>query len=377
MRSPVILVSCVFLFSCRDAPRSESATVTSPHRLSGGACHECAAVVTPVVTLGIGSPDTLDLFVRASVGRMASGHWLAGPTARGDMLLEFDSIGTFVRSYGRHGRGPGEFSWIAGFVTDSSGTTVIDGVQRRLTRFDIKGHVRRAVQVDVAPTGPVRPLTGGRYLVASIEPTPDRFGLFVHVIDSFGAIRHSFLDQTQVGRAYGMMSMFRYFTQAPTPDFWIGHHTEPLLEHWALDGKLLDTLRVRWDWFPGTLDDPLGREDQARPFPWLMGIQYLPGDSIVILVVRRARPEWSAQRGPAVAAEHEVPPLTPSQLERFVENRIEFVDVRTHTLVGGFTLPGVPTTLTARGELVQSWEDPDGGVELHVATVQLRSQHEF
>lgn len=365
----VLLATTAAYAGCQDRPAGESEVRS--HSLDSGTCNHCTAVITPIVSLGGLGGDSVDLYEHATVVRLRSGHWIAGPTVRGEALVEFDSLGRFVRSIGRHGAGPGEFGFIAGFAVGADGeVAVVDAGARRLTIFNTDWTVRAITRIDAAPTGQMFESTDRSFVVGSIMPTPARFGAYVYGLNAAGEVVREYPDQFTGPGIHSPLSQFRVLAGEPGTDrFWVAHHTEPLFEHWLLNGEIVDTLRIDWRWFPGTTSDPLGREDQAPPFPWIQGLYASPDGNLLVLV-RRAKSGW--KRGSALARiNREQGVLTPRQLEAYVETRLEWVDPMKRTSLGGVTVSGLPARLTPNGELVQADENRDGGTTLTVYQIEF------
>lgn len=87
--------------------------------------------------LGSSEPDSPELFgeiADVEIGPAGEIYVLDGQALQ---VRVFDSTGTFLRSFGRRGSGPGELSWPGGMALDTAGTLwVVDFGNRRYQGFD-------------------------------------------------------------------------------------------------------------------------------------------------------------------------------------------------------------------------------------------------
>jgi hypothetical protein len=106
----------------------------------------------PVLEIGKGEGDQEQVFTRIVQARaLSGGELIVADRATSDFRI-FDSTGGFVRRFGGHGSGPGEFRDLAWAAVDSSGSvTVYDGTLRRLSRFSDEGVLQRVIPVPSAP----------------------------------------------------------------------------------------------------------------------------------------------------------------------------------------------------------------------------------
>ncbi len=69
----------------------------------------------------------------------------------------FDSKGKLLRTFGRRGQGPGEFSGPGGIKVMPDGVLVVsDVLSRRITYFNLKGKFLKTVSVNTLPQGSIR-----------------------------------------------------------------------------------------------------------------------------------------------------------------------------------------------------------------------------
>jgi hypothetical protein len=72
--------------------------------------------------------------------------------ARSHSLLFLDESARLIRSYGRFGRGPGEFAWITALFRHDDEVAVWDIQNRRVSLLAADGHYLRSVTLPVNPS---------------------------------------------------------------------------------------------------------------------------------------------------------------------------------------------------------------------------------
>ena len=130
-------------------------------------------------------------------------------------VAKFDRNGDWVRSWGRHGKGPGEFNLVHTIAADAQGSIYVgDRNNRRIQVFDGDGNYRREIKIDVPFDESARPAIGNKpdltnYLQTGgsmtpgapwalcITPGPDQV---LYVSDAYpGRIYKLALDGTVLG----------------------------------------------------------------------------------------------------------------------------------------------------------------------------------
>jgi hypothetical protein len=167
------------------APRS----VTIPYRIS---CPACRIDVTQVATL---APNGLNSTSggMGNVQRDSRGRYFAVEQQM-ETILVYDARGMFLRSLGRTGAGPGEFTQHGATrvrVGKGDSVYVVDAIARRLSVFDSSLKFVRQVRIPAPTTGIVVLADGGLVLNTPIR-TPDRVGFPFHSVNGAGSITRSF-----------------------------------------------------------------------------------------------------------------------------------------------------------------------------------------
>ena len=112
---------------------------------------------TASVDLSIGADSGAEAYIFGRIGDLTvtpSGGIVVIDQLAGTVRV-FDASGTFIRSVGRPGRGPGELSRSANGVFALAGDTLLvaDPGERRLTKFAPDGSVAATMSLPPAPTG--------------------------------------------------------------------------------------------------------------------------------------------------------------------------------------------------------------------------------
>lgn len=193
---------------------------------------------------------------------MGDSGWMVAPTSDGAGIIFYNRSGVPVRRLGQRGEGPGEFEWISFTTVDPQGTiTAFDPFRRRATEFDRNSQLGRTIPLDHSSRNPPVMLNDGWYLVPTAINTSERAGMPLHLMDPEGVVRFSFGSETVPDGVINGRRVDRAVALASDSTVWAAQRVDPILEHWTLDGRLLQLVEYRVDWFPG--QPP--RHDPATP----------------------------------------------------------------------------------------------------------------
>lgn len=153
-------------------------------------CAACSISVQHVVSLGDSAGEGFVAF-GAVIARDRRGNYLVSHPRAAGHLIVFRPDGTFDRTVGRAGGGPGEFRRIWTIVPFDSGVMVYDDFARRRTRLDQNLAV---VETNPTPEDPLSAVVNndGSGVMAAIVPSSGLIGFTLHAFDTHGVRTKSF-----------------------------------------------------------------------------------------------------------------------------------------------------------------------------------------
>lgn len=289
------------------------------------ACGSCAIRIRPVAQLG-SLHDSLSAGLFAVVARDAEGRFYVGPARGFGEILVFTPDGRFLRTLGRSGEGPGEFSTSIARIDVWRGNTliVLDRNLRRLSALTRDGELVATLSLPFHPPMDFWPATERAVLV---QGWADR--------DAYAGRRrpyHLYTWEQDLEASIGeewpapVRSALRpEVAAAPRGgDFWTARRRQYALARWNLETGRLETRLIRnASWFPADTSRTPDRPSPwvVKPAPWIEGV-HDAGDRIwVIVYVSDA--EW---RPRAFESPEEL--LTPenTQLDDLFDTVLEAVD---------------------------------------------------
>ena len=326
------------------------------------ACVECYITLTPITTLG----KLEDEVAFSRISNFAidpSGYIYAGRTYLPGTIAQYDFDGNLVSTFGRPGRGPGEFQGSPlTFVirTDEGGNVhVVESDRRTVVRAGLGGLIR--THRVPASFSDATVLDGGKLLVSLMasgsEDEPplllmDSLGV---VLRRFGVRQH---DRTRL-----------HVAPAPGGGFWVSDLDQYRLEEYGPDGSLQRVVRREPRWFPPRR--MFGPRQAAFSTPTLSGV-YDDGEGRLWTLTRvpatdRARADAVLESG-AVRLDQ----LNWSDVQ---DTRIEVIDLESGVLLASAWYDGVLHLLDG-GFVVTRQETPEGLIQAVVSSVALASSGE-
>jgi hypothetical protein len=215
-------------------------------------CPSCRVEFTRILTVGSPS-DPATIASLSALARDGQGRYFA--FSDDSRLIVYDSNGRFLRTVGRRGEGPGEFSGVPGLLVQipphvrvGMGDSIFIFDPPRITVFSPGLDYVRTARIDpplFSPLG-MSPLADGSWLVAAQVFTPDNVGYATHVLGSNGAIVRSVGPEAPVGPRTPA-PIPRHFVVSPdqrsfwTVSFSTGRYK---LEEWSITGGMMRSLEV-------------------------------------------------------------------------------------------------------------------------------------
>lgn len=322
------------------------------------ACRGCSIELTRIASLGrvtdaeLLGPHSYDV---ATVGR--GGYVAAASTL--DRLLVYDSAGTLIRTVGRRGQGPGEFTVIRNIRVGNGDTVyVADGGQPVRVLSPVLEHRRSMPSARAldAPGALQRTafLRTGEILV---QTTPNT----IQVLRADGATVRSLAIPVTGGDRPCAGCERRWLAPAREAGrFWSTVSNRYEIDQFDLQGRHHLRLVRRASWF-----EPWRALTGDRPTPYARAIRE---DSEGLLWVQTIVPD-PAPRPLSPAESTRV--LYPAMLGRLWDGVLEVIDPRSGALLASRRLPEY-FDFVGGDLLVTSNEDADGIVTMHVWRAAFR-----
>lgn len=225
-------------------------------------CHTCAIFVEHVATLGkIEDQISPSWFSHVAVDQ--SGNFYVGPTYSPGEVAVYGPSGVLVRTLGREGEGPGEFTGIR-VLRITGGDTLHVFSNGRHTVLSIAGEV-----IDTSPfrvaSRQVFILGDGRILANASVRTTDRIGLPAHILGADGLPSFSFGNDSQTPQGDILPGTHRSAWPSGGNDVWVTTLGDYRLELWDTAGVHLQTLVRDAPWFRPWQRRIAGEPFRARP----------------------------------------------------------------------------------------------------------------
>jgi hypothetical protein len=237
-------------------------------------CTTCRVTLTTPVTLQ-GTGSGTDLGSIQALARLADGRYALVSHADAAVIAVFAADGRFLRTVGRRGTGPGEFSYLTHLATHGSTLFAFDARQRRVTALDAQFAVARSAPFPGEIYWGTLPLNDSLLVLNTLVRTRELVGFLAHTVDWNGGIVKSFAS-TDAGFRFDLdrSVYFRSFARSADGGIWIAPSTSYSLELWTPAGSLRRVLVRNANWFRDHLgtDGGLPTPDHP-PAPRLLAVR--------------------------------------------------------------------------------------------------------
>lgn len=232
-------------------------------------CSACDVEPTAVVEFGsLDGPGVVG--APAHVVRRQSGEWVLADYHHKGVLKIYDAEGHFRRGVGRSGQGPGEYEIPERlFVTRGDSLKVVDFAGNRITTLSPSLSYVRSRPIGVS--GQAIAMLPDGIVVAARVVTAESVGLPLHLIGPDGEIVRSFGADPPISQIGNSDVMWRGL--ASTSDgVWSADLLRYRLEHWSIDGTLIQRLERDVEWFPPQVEYGVRQDPDHEPSPGLRSI---------------------------------------------------------------------------------------------------------
>lgn len=335
-------------------------------------CEEpCGIEVTEVAVLG-GDEAGMGFVGRPrSVARLSDGRFLLADFHDQERIKVYGPDGTYERSVGRRGEGPGEYGSVA-VITRFPGDTieVYDDAtfNDRITVLTSDFQVLETRSTGL-PTGPLSMTTlpDGSKVMNRMLPTPGRIGLPLHLVSPEGDLVRSFGADPPVEDLQNYQLGMRWIAVASDSSVWSAHRVRYAIEEWNVDGTMVRELTRHVPWFPPV--ERVGFVDAESPPTPELGRIHSDGSGFLWVVLRVPGAQWeeALEMRPDVYGRQRLRPGNPRQYQ---DSIIEVINPETGRIVARTRLEHHVMGFIEDG-LVYTYEQTDA-LEPLVRILELR-----
>jgi len=333
-------------------------------------CANCTITLERVAVLGDNDgPGALTYGTVLAVD--ARRRFLLAHRGAPGMFSVYGPNGRFLRTVGRSGSGPGEYTRVWNMSSSARGILVYDDLSRRSTVLDLDFNVVATRSAQERPESVIF-RNDGSAILSAVVPTTDAIGFTLHEISPKGERVRSFAAPPLPYRE-DMRDLFvRVLNAGSDSDtYWVAHRREYAFERCAFGSEECRVFLRAANWFSAPSARDFARRNMAEdpPSPSLVGVCQDPDDdryAWAVLIV--SDPRWRTAIKPVNATEYEI--VDP---DRYYDSIIERIDLRTHEVVSSTRVDGRLYKFVAPGVLSRYTEDPAGIPRLEV--LRLRAGH--
>ncbi len=284
-------------------------------------CPPCRISLELATTLGDDEEGLVGNFF--AIARDGRGRYLTAFPEYGSSMAVFAADGTYLRSFGRSGQGPGEFRWIDKIRTTSDRIHVFDTPAQRRTiltlDFDVEGTTPLPAQpVDVEVLG------DSLIAVNSLIHAADQGSHAIHLLDRSGRVTQSVGPLDGRERGSFLTSDLRALAATDGQRFWSMHRTRYLLELWTVTGEKLKEIELERPWLEPYEGVCCVRSPEEPPQPLIREIQLDSEGRLWVLATVAADDWWEGlvrQEEAVEGNEWQV-----ADWDRFVDTMVEVID---------------------------------------------------
>jgi hypothetical protein len=331
-------------------------------------CARCTIELVKLFTLG-GPNDTVAYHpYMFSVVADSKGTVYVGPT-KDERIGAFSSEGKLLRTLGRKGGGPGEFSGLQYLAVGPGDTLyVFDHESRRANLFapDYR-YIRSSGEFGGQRHMPAVLRTGEIITMASPQKVGDSL-IALHAASGKELRRYPPL----VRQPREPDQDWNFVQLAPTSrgTVWVGHPNFYQIDEYELSGKISRALRRDLDWWSKPSEYTSFAPREKKPQPTLIAIRE---DEVGRLwtVVLTGKADWRQLDPPGTYLQK---PTPQGERNRYFDAIVEVLDPATGKLITSRRFPFPLSQLRAGNIVVATHEDEDGNLLRDIYRIELRQR---
>jgi hypothetical protein len=288
-------------------------------------CQSACALDHRQVAL-LGTPDGPGMVSEPSLLAVRSdGVFVLVDQTDRDRMKFFAPDGSYLRSLGRGGQGPGEFGTINALnVLPGDHVEVYDLGNGRFTLVGpdfVVGRISPPVGL-MAPF--VRVAPDGSRVANALSPDSDRLGYPLHWLAQDHEYETSLGADFTPGSTVDLKGWRRPMAEPTSRSIWVGHEARYRLEEWGRDGELLRVLERSVAWFAPWEGTAVWEED-GKPRPFLAEV-HRDDHGRLWTLVRLPGERWEEGLGPGRELGGRVLGSTVTDRHLLWDTRIEVID---------------------------------------------------
>lgn len=329
-------------------------------------CSGCRVVVEHVANVGdtTGGPGFIG---QLSTLVVAPDSTIVLTDMRDPGIKVYQWNGEFDRRPWGFGEGPGEYGTPARLLLRSGGTIeVFDGTLGRRTLYSSDFEV---VETELfASGGSLRQIrVGDFYVIPRQVNGSESIGLPIHIYSEGGRLVRSFGADPPIRNLRDRLQFRRALAPATDSSFWTADLLRFRVQHWSLNGTLLQEFSREPPWFPP--QDDLGMSPEG-PLPWLNAIAVDHENGILWTATMVGKDGWeSLPATPRLAGQ----PMLGVRVEEEIgfKSIIEAIDTSTGEVLARAEVDAYVKDFTGDGYLYAEARTPHGEPVVRIWRVSL------
>lgn len=323
--------------------------------------------IARVMTRSIGELDGPGSVGRpAAVARAADGSlWVSSEESRSEISV-FAPDGSYSRTIGRRGEGPGEFMAIGEIAAVGDSMLVFDSRNRRATMVNVNGEVGRSWTY---PRAIVRGKAAGNRVITSGYGRGDSLVMPLH-LTSLGNDGSIDFGAAPPGIPIEFYRIQRFVAWTPDGTIVSVPMLDPTIQTWSSEGRLLEEWTPTLDWMP-PVETQINFTDEVPYHPALTDI-HVDEDGVLWMLIHVNPPDWAESLGePIMTADG--PRFPVDDIDRFYSTRVLAIDLASREMVGSAMFDDTFYRFLGDGSAVAYTEMTSDGPQLSVWELSLAS----